>query len=232
MSDLVYVGIDDTDMPDTRGTNRLALAMVQQLAGKYRCVSVSKHPHLQHERIPYTHGNNSCVMVFQGPLDLDEVAGDIRALMQGDFIEGSDPGLCVTDRVPVAIQDFGDLTREVVVTQEHARELAAIHGIHLEGLGGTELGVIGALAGVGTLARGQIGCFLQLGDVPLDFGGELAPATLDQLGVTVVHAETGELLQPLPLVVPKKLRPAIRNGRAVAYARPGVHGLLDFVRRD
>ena len=33
-----------------------------------------------------------------------------------------------------------------------AREIAATHGIHLEGLGGTEDGVIGALAAVGLMA--------------------------------------------------------------------------------
>ena len=59
------------------------------------------------------------------------------------FIEGSDPGLCVTDHVPDEIVAFGKRCKVDLIEQSEARELAAKHDIYLEGLGGTNQGIIG-----------------------------------------------------------------------------------------
>ena len=233
---LVTVCIDDTDMPDTRGTNKLALSMLLELRDKYRCHSLTKHPHLRHPDIPYTHGNNSCCIRLQRDpeLEVDALIDDVRRLMNEDFIEGSDPGLCVTTQpLPPAVQRFALRSRREVLTMEEARALAGEHRIHLEGLGGTNQGIIGALAGAGTAAAGGPGAFLQLGDVPLDFGGLVSPGELARLGIRHLIDHQSDLeVEPRPLWVPKKLRPSMRGGQPVVFVKPTQTGELSFVRRD
>ncbi|MFH1469333.1 MAG: ABC transporter substrate-binding protein [Pseudomonadota bacterium] len=231
----ITVCLDDTDMPGTRGTNKLALAMVRALAPRYRCLSVTKHPHLQHPDIPYTHRNNSCCILLERPpgLDLDALIAELEAMMLADFIEGSDPGLCVALEVPPEVQDFGRRSREEVLTMAEAEALARGAGVYLRGLGGTSQGIIGALAGAGTMAAGEPGAYLQLGARPLDLGGLISPEILLDLGIHgLLHADSGHALAPAPLRVPKKLRPSLRGGAPVIFARPAGDGILDFVRRD
>src|SRR6185503_7864697 len=59
--------------------------------------------------------------------------------------------------VQPAVIEFGRRCQRELVTQAEARDLAERSGIRLEGLGGTEDGVIGALAAVGLLASGNDG---------------------------------------------------------------------------
>ena len=65
--------------------------------------------------------------------------------MRDWFVVGSDPGLCVALGATEEMKAFSLRCKSEVVTQEEAREIAARAGCHLEGLGGTEQGVIGAL---------------------------------------------------------------------------------------
>ena len=53
--------------------------------------------------------------------------------------------------IPQAIIDHGRACQRRLVSQAEARQLAASHGIYLEGLGGTQDGVIGALAAIGLI---------------------------------------------------------------------------------
>ncbi len=231
----IYACIDDTDMPGTRGTNRLAIAIVRSLIGHWRCRSITKHPHLRHADIPYTHGNNSCCMIFEpGPgQQAEELIAILRREMLADFIEGSDPGLCVTSAVPREVMDWAERSRREVLTMEEARAIAARHGIHLEGLGGTNQGIIGALAGLGSAATGQPGQYLMLDQRELDFGGLLQPEALADLGITrFVDAHSDEVLAPAPLEVPKKLRPTMRGGAPLVYVERQPPGAYRLVRRD
>jgi len=234
-TDPIFACIDDTDMPGTRGTNRLAIAIVRSLVGKWHCRSITKHPHLRHPDIPYTHGNNSCCMIWeprpgQHP---EELIAILRREMLADFIEGSDPGLCVTTSVPQQVRDWAVRSRDEVLTMDEARAIAATHGIHLEGLGGTNQGIIGALAGAGSAATGQPGQFLMLGARELDFGGLLDVEALAALGITrFVDAHSDASLPPRPLRVPKKLRPSMRDGAPLVYVQRGDDGDYTLVRRD
>jgi hypothetical protein len=231
---LIYACIDDTDMPGTRGTNRLAIAIAKELRGRWRCRSITKHPHLRHPDIPYTHGNNSCCMIFEAAAQDEQPLRDfIRQAMLDDFIEGSDPGICVTARVPRPLQPFAERSRREVLGMDEAYALAAAEGLILEGLGGTNQGVIGALAGLGSAAAGQPGQFLWLEDRELDFGGLLQPAELEVLGIThFFDADSGDPLPPRSLWVPKKLRPSMRGGRPVLFVQPSEHASYELVRRD
>ena len=64
------------------------------------------------------------------------------------FIEGSDPGLCVTTDVSEAVMEFGRACKTELVTQNDAVRIVDRAGISLEGLGGTNGGIIGALVRV------------------------------------------------------------------------------------
>jgi tRNA(Ile2) C34 agmatinyltransferase TiaS len=231
----IYACIDDTDMPGTRGTNRLAISIVKSLVGRWRCRSMTKHPHLRHPRIPYTHGNNSCCMIFEPRPEQrpEQLIAILREAILDDFIEGSDPGLCVATTVPPEVIRWGERSRREVLSMDEAHEIAARHGLHLEGLGGTHQGIIGALAGVGSAAAGEPGQYLMIGDRELDFGGVLQPAELATLGIeSFVDAETDAPLPPGPLRVPKKLRPTMRGGRPMVFVSRQDPARYQLVRRD
>jgi hypothetical protein len=232
---IIYACIDDTDMPGTRGTNRLAIAIVHALAGRWRCRSMTKHPHLRPPDIPYTHGNNSCCMIFEpGPGQTPAALTDIlRQEILDDFIEGSDPGLCVATEVPPEVRTWGERSRREVLTMDEAHAIARRHGLHLEGLGGTHQGIIGALAGVGSAAAGQPGQYLMIGARELSFGGLLQPEELAALGITrFIDATSDEPLPPATLHVPKKLRPSMRGGAPVVFVQRGEAAPYQLVRRD
>jgi hypothetical protein len=79
--------------------------------------------------------------------------------------EGSDPGLAtvctdVAQGDRQALSEFGFAAKRQLVDQASARACAAVHGVRLSGHGGTEDGVIGALAAVGLHLHGSDGFFL------------------------------------------------------------------------
>jgi hypothetical protein len=220
---MIYVGIDDTDTADTRGTNQLAKFIVRSLAPDYRCVWIVRHQLLFDRRIPYTSKNGSASIVLEGPDDsnnLQPLADRIEAIMRGDFIEGSDPGLCfATGHLPALIE-FGHRCQREIVPQNDAQTLATQQNLLLRGLGGTEDGIIGALAAVGLAMQGNDGRVVQLGESADDLSGRQSVETLQTLGVSVrCHADN----QPITtgfVDVGKKLRPNLRDRRFVLFVEP------------
>jgi hypothetical protein len=103
------------------------------------------------------------------------------------------------------------------VCQEEARQLATTYGLHLEGLGGTEGGVIGALAAVGLLATGNEGRIVNLGAWPDDLSGPQDVRALQERGVAVQEVDSGRLVTFGNVDVGKHMRANYRNGRAVVF---------------
>jgi hypothetical protein len=218
---VIYVGIDDTDMPDTRGTNHLARALVARVAGRYDCVRIVRHQLLDDPRVPCTSKNGSASILLQ-PKTSEPVASliaDLRDGMQEGFVAGSDPGLCVAlaDSVPVSVTEFGRRCQREIVDQGEARRLAGSLGLHLEGLGGTEGGVIGALAAVGLLACGDDGRVVQVGVWPDDLTGVHDVETVRARGVEVRRLDSGIAIREGLVDVGKRLRPNLRGGRVVLF---------------
>ena len=108
--------------------------------------------------------------------------------------------------------------------QQIAREVAVRTHLHLEGLGGTEDGVIGALAAVGLLAGGDDGRVIHLGDAATDLydiSGWQSVEFVRSLGVAEVRElETGRVVTTGMVDVGKRLRPNLRAGRAVVFVTP------------
>ena len=219
---LLYVGIDDTDMPGAPGTNKLARAIVAELAGQYACRVVVRHQLLDDPRVPCTSKNSAAALLFEpkngsamGPL-----ADRLRGLLRERSAPGSDPGLCVAERVPASVAAFGVRCQRALVAQREARRLGDRCGLLLEGLGGSEDGVIGALAAVGLAAGGNDGRVVQIGGWPDDLAGPQDIETLAQRGVEVRCHETGGPVESGTVDVGKHLRPNYRGHRVVLFVRP------------
>jgi len=235
---VITVGIDDTDTIDSRGTNQLARALVQRVADRFRCVRIVRHQLLDDPRVPYTSKNGSAAIVFSpvedadrsdssqengsnvSPAAIEALTEELRAGMLEDFIQGSDPGLCVTTDVPPSVVEFGLRCQRELVTQQQARELAAACRIPLEGLGGTQDGVIGALAAVGLSAGNDDGRIIQIATWPDDLCGPQPIDVLQQRGVETCCLTTARPVTSGIVDVGKHLRPNFRKGRIVLYVVP------------
>lgn len=213
----LLIGLDDTDTRDSRGTGHLARQVAAALAADYPLLGVTRHQLLVDPRVPYT-AKNSCAAILlgsRGHVDLHTLMERVRAIMRAHFNPGSDPGLCVVTHVPPEITAFGRRVQRDVVTQDEARALAAAHGIRLMGLGGSEDGVIGALAAVGLAACGDDGRYVLVGR-SRELSGPQSVATVLAAGIAEVCTLEG---QPVTegLIWSDKLRPARRGARPIAF---------------
>ena len=153
----VLIGLDDTDNKESRGTGHLARQIAASLSESGAILGVTRHQLLVDPRVPYTSHNSSAAIHLEanGGIDLSVLFDRVRRFMLADFQPCSDPGLCVAaGDVPAAIVEFGRRAQNEVVAQSQARELASAVGLRLQGLGGSEDGVIGALAAVGSAGLG------------------------------------------------------------------------------
>jgi hypothetical protein len=219
---VIWVGIDDTDTLDTPGTNQLARALARRLEPGYQVARITRHQLLFDPRVPYTSKNGSASLLLEprGEPDWPSLIDALRAGMRERFVPGSDPGLCVARAVPAAVVAFGRRCQRELVAQHEARNLAAECGAHLEGLGGTEGGVIGALAAVGLAATSDDGRVVQLGAWPDDLAGVQDVATLHTRGVYVRRRDGGEPVTAGRVDVGNRLRPNLRGGAVVLYVTP------------
>jgi hypothetical protein len=219
---VIHVGIDDTDTLDTPGTNQLARALVQAVALSYRCLRITRHQLLDDPRVPYTSHNGSASILLEplGVMTRERLIATLRERMRQWFVPGSDPGLCVAEIVPESVVEFARRCQREIVEQAAARALAANGGLHLEGLGGTEGGVIGALAAVGLSAEGDDGRLVQIGTWPDDLSGLQNVATLEARGVEVRCLATRASIRAGVVDVGKHLRANLRRHRAVLFVQP------------
>jgi hypothetical protein len=228
---MIAVGIDDTDMLDTPGTNQLARHLAVVLAADVRARRVLRHQLLQDPRVPCTRKNGCASILFEPlrALTREEFADRITTIMLDWIPVGSDPGLCVVDtaNIPPSVVEWGLRAQRELLTQSAARDLAAEHNILLRGLAGTEDGVIGALAAVGLMTTRNDGRVVHLEGEPgttiagdlLDACGELTIDEILSRGVAEIRDVTTDLpITQGTVLVEKKLRPNFRAGRVVLYA--------------
>ena len=228
----LYLGIDDTDTHESRGTGRLARMIAAELARTYTVSGVTRHQLFVHPSIPYTSHNSSAVIHIQGAENgaVADVFATAKELMLADFIEGSDPGICVAAD-PAIGSDlclFGFSAKKSVVTQDQARALAREAGILLEGLGGTEDGVIGALAGIGLAASGNDGRFVQKGTTR-DLHGSQTIAAILASGVDRVETRDGAAIGEGTVALRKFPKPACVGGKAVLFVEQDGDAYRDIV---
>jgi hypothetical protein len=162
-------------------------------------------------------------------VSLDALIERAISHIKRNFMDGSDPGLCVCPEDHPAIvnlMDFGRACTERVVTQDDA--LIAASGVHLSGHGGTNDGIIGAAAAVGLTSQGWSGRFIELGrlrNIPesVDVG------TLVQLGIQVISLDRdAQVPGPFDMVENSGwLRPMLLAGCPVLPVVPRGPGLWE-----
>lgn len=206
---MIYIGIDDTDTLETAGTNQLARVIAERLANQLRCVSIVRHQLFFDPRVPYTSKNGSASLRFERlvPVTLADVIAQTRHSMQEWFVVGSDPGLAVAEEIPAEITAYAQRCKCELIEQREPRDLAARHGIHLEGLGGTEGGVIGALAALGLIATEDDGRVVQWQAWPDDLIGVAPVERIRARGVAVLRRESRQPVREGFVDLGKKLRP-------------------------
>jgi len=232
----ILVSIDDTDTMSSRGTGRLAREIADTLAADYPVFGVTRHQLFVHPDIPYT-SHNSCAVIHvqtYGDTTADTIFSMVQQVMLDDFIEGSDPGVAVApaDQVAPPLIAFGKDAKCTILTQEKARILAKNLKIRLKGLGGTQDGVIGAMAGLGLAANLNDGRFLQRGKIRDIIG----PCTVQQLlaaGIDEVCTLDGRTLTTGMVIIEdqKSPKPCPVNGRTILFVEDR-NGLLTAVKRD
>lgn len=228
----IYLGIDDTDTLESRGTGRLARAIAAELARSYTVAGVTRHQLFVHPAIPYTSHNSSAVIHIRdtGNGAAAGIFATAKEMMLADFIEGSDPGICVAagPEINGDLSRFGFAAKTSIVTQREARALARDAGILLEGLGGTEDGVIGALAGIGLAASGNDGRFVQK-ETTRDLRGSQTIAAILASGVDAVMTCDGVAVEEGIVALKKFPKPACIGGRAILYVEADGEGYRDVV---
>ncbi len=220
---MIHVGLDDTDMPSTPGTNQLAKALASELAADYHCSFVLRHQLLHDPRIASTRHNSAATLCltprkseFQPAVLIERISSFVRQRAA----VGSDPGLCLVEAsVPETVRDYGRCCQNEVTDQDEARRIARDHGIYLAGLAGSEDGVIGALAAVGLAATGSDGRIVQI-DGQDDLATIQPVRQLQQRGVECRCLASGRGIADGLVDVGKHLRPNFRRHRAVLFVEP------------
>jgi len=193
----LLIGLDDTDNLESRGTGHLARQLSAECARRgMAALGVTRHQFLIDPRIPYTsHNSGACVAVA---CDGGTAAAEFAfAFVAERAAAGSDPGVCIADasNVPAAVLSLArDATRRVVEKEEALRAAAAA-GLALRELGGTGLGVIGAVASVGLRAEGNEGRFIDLPGLR-DLAARVCAEDLTRLGVMLAYPEAGPCPRP------------------------------------
>lgn len=236
---MITVGLDDTDVLDTPGTNKLARHLVEMLRDSFTCRMIVRHQLLEDPRVPCTR-KNGCASIQLEPrsaaaLDAVQLADRVRPILLGWCPIGSDPGLCIaTDVAAAAVIEWGKRCQRELVTQLEARDLAVAKRIHLEGLGGTQDGVIGALAAVGLAATANDGRVVYLGgrdEDLLDVTGCISIDDIRARGIDEIReAQSNQPVTTGVVSLKKRLRPNYRTGQIVLYVARVGHDAYDEVR--
>ena len=215
------IGIDDTDNADSRGTGFRARQLGARLgeAGLATTLGITRHQLLVHPDIPYTsHNSSACLDVRLANGSWQALAEFCRDYLATESADGADAALCVAawDAVGEAVMGFGRSAKERVLTREQASELAARAALHLQGVTGDHMGVIGALAAVGLRRSGHDGRFIWLQGVRELSGTATAARLLDTTGIEAVETVDGRAVpREAEVLVDPWPRPVLLGGRAV-----------------
>ncbi len=232
----ILISIDDTDTLNSRGTGRLARSIADTLVADYPIYGVTRHQLYVHPDIPYT-SHNSCAVIHvesNRTSAVDTIFATVKQVMLDDFVEGSDPGLAVapSDQVASSLLAFGKDAKCTILTQEKARSLAKKLNIRLEGLGGTEDGVIGAMAGLGLAVNLNDGRFIQKGKIR-DMLGPCSVHQLHAAGIDEVRTLDGRIIESGMVMNEEHKSPKACpvNGRTILFVEDR-DGVLTAVKRD
>lgn len=217
------IGVDDTDMPGIGGTGRLARQIVAEIfeGGLGVSEGVTRHQLFEGPGVPKTSRNSSAAITFRQVDDPGELLAAICDTVTRDSIEGSDPGVVMMARPPGPEElTYARRAQAGLVTQSDARRLGQAPEMTLIGLGGTEDGVIGALAAAALRADGNDGRFVGLPGIREVSGQIRVDELLERTGISWVADDAGEPLGGSCILdVGDWVRPRLVRGHPVLVAR-------------
>ena len=225
MTQLVFIGIDDTDiLGGSIGTGRFARNLAEYLekSGRGRTIGVIRHQLLVDPRIHYTSHNSSKCVEFEAAVNLADLHQAGITYVNEHFQPGSDPGLCTcaANQSTGDLVEYGKLAQTEVLVKSQAINLAHKSGILLSELGGTGEGIIGALASVGLRAGGNDGRYVQLRGIN-DIKGQITVGEiLKNTAITAVVDEKGNQVGSTEIIDSHDwIKPSIINGKPVLRIR-------------
>ncbi len=231
----IYLAIDDTDNQNSCGTGKLARTIAEVIAGEFLVYGVTRHQLFVHEDIPST-SYNFCAVIHiceENPRIAGYVFNLAQSLILDDFRGGSNPGVAValTEQISPSLVAYGRDAQHMILHQERARTLARNLNIPLKGLGGTEDGVIGAMAGLGLAGTRNDGRFLQLGTIR-NITGPCEVEDLIAAGIDGVWNIAGTQITEGTVQNPeeKPPKPCQINGRAILFVEEREGELVPVVR--
>lgn len=202
MVKIVMCADDTDDISKKTSTGKVVemISKVTELFGGIIYLGITRHQLLLDEEIAYTSHNSAMCFEAEVPEDkLDEIWTEAGKILTGEMAETSDPGLCMCrfDRVMNRdkLINFGIRAQKEVLTKEQAYLLAEDTNVRLEEFGGTGLGVIGAIAGVGLRLSGNDGTFRGKGRMDIKLKSLSVSELKCKLDVSNVITKTGEILQ-------------------------------------
>lgn len=220
----LLIGIDDTDNKESRGTGfnarQLAAAIEQSKLGKV--LGITRHQLYVHPAIPYTSQNSSACLDVKTDGAIERMIHFCRNFMQRIAADGSDVGLCIAKREEISeeIAHWGLQAKSIVLNIEKAMQLSNQNAIFLEGLTGTNDGIIGAMAAVGLRKAGNDGRFIWLNASIKLRDIEQGIYTVEELigtaGVDIVQSiENENIKQEDKVFLNGWARPVLKNNKAV-----------------
>jgi len=160
----IFIGIDDTDNLETRGTGHHARMLGHSLteAGLFEMRSVTRHQLLVNPLIPYTSHNRSACLAGVCTGRMADLIEHAKEFLTRESAFDSDAGLCVAPAKDVtsAVMEYGNRAKREILTIKDAFRMVDNTSIYLEGFLNARIGVIGSLAAVGLRAGGNDGRLL------------------------------------------------------------------------
>jgi hypothetical protein len=228
----LLIGIDDTDTRESSGTSTIARRLLEAFdeSRMGAPLGATSHQLVQDAAVPYTSQNTSVCLAIKAShrLEIPEFIDYVAPFLESESALGSNPGLAVAREaawndpgVAERLVAYGRSAKSDVLDVASAFALAGEVGVHLSGHGGTNAGVVGALAALGLHISGSDGRFVWMPGIR-DLSGKvtyrqlqlLAPidAALDEEG----QEPAGEDVIDLGDWV----RPVLMDGRSVLLLDP------------
>lgn len=221
-----YIGIDDTDNPESRGTGFRARELSDILEKELglKKVWVTRHQLFVSSQIPYTSHNSSACLKMEGEnVSLERIIRTAAGYLEEKSAPGSDPGLCVAEenRITPELIEYGLLAKIEVIRKEDSLKFACKLGIHLSEHGGTGGGVIGALAAVALCKSGNDGRFLWLKGIREMKGIYTAEEIFEKSGVSEIKTLRNDVPGRKDLIdVADWFKPVLLDGKPVLLVEP------------
>ncbi len=222
----IFLGIDDTDILGSPGTNQIAMALAIKLQElEIVTMMILRHQLWYDSCVPYTSKNGSASMQLKSndAINFPALAGFCKEFLLSHFVEGSDPGLCLaTEDQAKSLISHGWRTTAEWVNPAEAIEKARESGCLLWSIAGRDHGIVGAIAAVGLAASGEQGRVVYNQSGYGEIRGMISVEKLREFGIFVVE-EASQIPVSYGIVdLVKKLRPNIRGKKVVLYVEKGL----------